>query len=154
MPRRRPTRTTLRGWTRGLPPMAACFGVMFLFAWLEAQRLDNEYRAQAVTEEILRVKSTIKKLREQRLHLNRMKRMEQEAPDLFLTEADPGQIVIIRGEVRRDTASATKSRIAERTLAPPTRSVVFRLGTPKGGNAVTVLQHEVARMEPDQVPPG
>ena len=154
MPTRRPTRITLRGWTRGLPPLAACFGLMFLFAWLEGQRLDNEYRAQAVTEEILHVKSTIGKLREQRHHLNRMENMEENAPGLSLVEADPGQIVIVKGEARRAAPGATDSRFAERRLAPPARSVVFRLGAPQGGEAVMVQQHEIARMESKKVPPG
>lgn len=154
MAKRRPTRMTLRGWTRGLPPLAACFGLMFLFAWLESQRLDNEYRAQEVTEEILHVKSTIGKLREQQHHLNRMENMEQNAPELSLMEADPGQIVIVRGEARRAAPGVTDSRFAERRLAPPARSVVFRLGAPKGGKAVTVEEHEIARMESEQMPPG
>lgn len=152
MPRRRPTRTTLRGWTRGLPLLAACFGLMFLFAWLEGQRLDNEYRAHALTEEILEVNSTIQKLRGRRHHLNRMDRMEQEAPDLFLIEANPGQIVIIRGGLRRETLAPTDSRLSERGVLPPTRSVVFRLSAQEAGTAVTPLHDGVARMESDQVP--
>ena len=154
MSRRRPTRTTLRGWTRGLPPLAACFGVMFLFAWLEGQRLDNEYRAQDLTEEILEVKAKIEKLREQGYHLNRLKRMEKEAPDLFLREADPGQIVIIRGELRVETPASTNSHYAERRPGPSRRSVVLRLGAADGGSVVMRLQLEVARMDLDQGPPG
>ncbi len=153
MPRRRPARTTLRGWMRGLPPLGVCFGLMFLFAWLETQRLGNEYRTQELIEEIKEVKAANEKLREKRYRLNRMERMEQEAPSLFLTEADPGQIVIIRGGGQRETPTPVNSQFAQRRLAPPTRSVVFRLEPPDDGNVATTLQHEVARMESDQGPP-
>lgn len=152
MPRRRRTRTTLRGWMRGLPPLGMCFGVMFLFTWLEVERLNNEYRAQELAGEIIGVKAGIAKLQEQSAHLERMERMAQEAPSLSLTEPDPHQIVIIRGGPRRETPTPANSQFAGRTLLPA-RSVVFHLGPPDDGNVATTVQHEIARMESDQGPP-
>ena len=153
MARRRPTRTTLRGWTRGLPPLAACFGLMFLFVWLEGQLVRNNTRANDLILQILKVKASIAKLEEQNHHLKRMERMEQEAPSLALTEVSPGQIVTIRGGPRRETAVPTNSEFAERGLALPTRSVVIHLGPSDGVNADTTLQHEVARLDSVQGPP-
>ena len=99
MPRRRPTRTTLRGWTRGLPPMAACFGLMFLFVWLEGQLVRNNTRANDLKIEIREVEASIAKLEEQNYRLKGMERMEQEGPE-YLIEAVPGQIISIQGEER------------------------------------------------------
>ena len=100
------------------------------------------------------VKAKIEKLREQGHHLNRMERMEQQAPDLFLMEADPGQIIFLKGDGRQETRTPSNSQFAERTLAPPTRSVVFRLGAPDRGRAATTWQQVVARMDLDRGPPG
>lgn len=149
MPRRRPTRVTLRGWWRSLPFLASGFGLMFLFAWLETERLNNEYRAQDLAEEIIEVNASIAKLQEQRYHLKRMERMEQEAPSLFLREANPGQIVIIQGE-EFDAPLPSRSQTAAREEKVATRSVVFRLVAADHGGVDMTLQHEVAKRQPQE----
>lgn len=122
---------------------------MFLFAWLETERLNNEYRAQDLAEEIIEVNASIAKLQEQRYHLKRMERMEQEAPSLFLREANPGQIVIIRGEAR-EPALPLRSQTAAREEKVTTRSVVFRLVAADHGGVDMTLQHEVAKRQPQE----
>lgn len=149
MSRRRPTRVTLRGWWHSLPFLASGFGLMFLFAWLETERLNNEYRAQELAEEIIKVNASIAKLQEQRYHLKRMERMEQEAPSLFLREANPGQIILIQGE-ERDAPLPSRSQTALREEAVSTRSVVFHLLSSDHGGIDMTLQHEIAKRQPQK----
>lgn len=164
MPRRRPTRTTLRGWTRGLLPLAACFGLMFLFVWLQGQLVRNSTRANDLKLEIKEVKASIGKLEERNNRLNSMKRMDQNlndmesmeenAPDLLLREAEPGQVIRIDGAQWLETRRPARSEFAERRSALPTRSVVLRLGTPEVVRVDPRLDREVARMDLEQGPPG
>ena len=144
--------------------MAACFGLMFLFVWLEGQLIRNNTRANALTVEIDDVKASIAKLEEQEDRLNSMERMEQNlnhmeemehyGPDLLLREAEPGQIVRIRGGDRRESRARTRSEIAGRRSALPTRSVVIPLGPPEGLNGDTTRDREVARLGLEQGAPG
>ena len=164
MARRRPTRTTLRGWTRGLTPLAACFGLMFLFVWFEGQLVRNNTRANDLKIEIEVVKASIAKLEEQENRLNSMEQMEQNlndmenmernAPDLLLREAEPGQIVTIKGAHRRAMRTPAHLEFDERRRALPTRSVLLRLGPPDVVSVDTRLDHEVARLDSVQGPPG
>lgn len=142
MPKRRPKGGGLRGWWRSIPFLLAGFGLMFLFTWLERQRLNNEYRAQELTEEISEVKARMRKLHEQRHHLNRMERMEHEAPLLDLVEADPGQIILIRAKNEGQILAPSPSREAERVRTALTRSATLFLGPLDSGENVTILQDE------------
>lgn len=146
MPKRRPTRATLRGWWHSLPFLASAFGLMFLFSWLETERLANEYRAQDLLVAIKEVKKSSAKLREQRHQLKSMEQLEQKAPSLALIVAEPGQVIIIRGEAR-EAAWPSRSRTAASDEAAPTRSVVFHLLPSIHGEADTTLQHEVAKRQ-------
>lgn len=149
MPKRRPKGAGLRGWWRSLPFLMAGFGLMFLFTWLETQRLNNEYRAQDLTQEISEVKARMQKLREQIHHLNsfaEMERMERKAPSLDLIEPNPGQIVPIRVKRRGQILSRVSSRGEELTGRAPTRSAVISLAPSNGDPNVTILQEEVERL--------
>ena len=125
MAKKRTRRVSLRGWWHALPFLVSAFAVFFGFAWLEAERLKNEYRASGITEEIWEVRASIRKLREQRHYLNRMERMERHAPSLELIEANPDQIILIEATaelVSTGDSLRADTHVAERRA---TRSVVF-----------------------------
>jgi len=127
----------------------AGFGLMFLFTWLETQRLNNEYRAQGLTEEISEVKGRIQKLREQSHHLNsfaEMERMEHEAPSLNLVEPNPGQIVLIRVKREDRMLVRTLTRVGDLDRRPPTRSTVISLDPLGGAVDASVSRDEVERL--------
>ena len=146
MSRRRPKGAGLRGWWRSIPFLMAGFGLMFVFTWLETQRLDNEYVAQELTEEISEVKARIRKLYEQRHHLNRLERMEHEAPSLDLIEPNPGQIILIRVKNEGRILAPSRSREADRVGTKATRSVVLSLGPLDSEGQVTILRDKVERV--------
>lgn len=126
MGKRRYRKASLRGWWRSLPFLLSAFGLLFTCAMLEARLLNNEYRSNALTTEIWEVRAEMKKLRDRRHYLNRMERMDSQAPALSLVPADPEQIVPIEIEAEDDRTA----RRVKRPARTPSRSVVMRLVAP------------------------
>lgn len=130
MGKKRPRKASLRGWWHALPFLLSAFAVFFLFTWLEAQRLKNEYRANALVSEIWEVRARIQKLQEQSHYLNRMERMDRQAPSLELIEANPDQIVLVRAGEERVHTPKTNVKDARARTARPTRTVIFDFDLP------------------------
>ena len=95
---RRRRRVPLRGWWRALPFVGLAGMTFFVFTWLHAQRLQNEYRAIELAAEIDRVKDRIGELRGERFRLGRMELITEKAKsrDISLVEPRPGQVKIVR----------------------------------------------------------
>lgn len=126
---RRRRRVPLRGWWRALPFVIMAGGTFFVFTWLHAQRLHNEYRAIEIAAEIDRVKDRIAGLRGERYRLGRMERISEAAPQHALVEPRPGQVKVVQAD-----ADELRRIAAAREPAPkparPTRSVVLILDAP------------------------
>lgn len=126
---RRRRRVSLRGWWRVLPFVILSSGTFFVFTWMHAQRLHNEYRAIELTAEIDRVKDRIAGLRGERYRLGRMERISEAAPQHALVEPRPGQVKVVQASVEDLRRMAAVKEPASKP-AKPTRSVVLILDAP------------------------
>lgn len=114
-------RASLRGWWKGLPLLVMPFSMIFGEAWLRTQILNNDYEVNALNQRIRALEGRLESLRDEQVHLVRMERITEKAPDLGLVEPDPGQIVVLvageRGKERtHDSAPREKLPV---TAAPP-----------------------------------
>jgi hypothetical protein len=116
---------------------------LFAFTWLESARLKNEYRAIELSREIDRIKDELARLNEERHDLGRLKRMNEAAPDLELSEPEPGQVVIVGVSAATDQAFVEDApSVPEK---PRTRSVRIALGD----DETSSTPQRVARHETD-----
>jgi len=152
---RRRRRVSLRGWWRVLPFVIMAGGTFFVFTWLHAQRLHNEYRAIEIADEIDRVKDRIAGLRGERYRLGRMERISEAAPDHALVEPKPGQVQLLEPGADDLRAFSVAARPTSKP-ARPTRSVVLILDSPTQDVAPTVPDTALARTKPvtDETPEG
>lgn len=133
---RRRRRVSLRGWWRALPFVITAGATFFVFTWLHAQRLHNEYRAIELSSEIDRVKDRIETLRGERFRLGRMERISEAAPQHALIEPKPGQVTVLQPTANDFKTFAVAAQ--PMTKEPrPTRSVVLILDAPTAPAAET-----------------
>lgn len=117
----RKKQASLSGWWKGIPLLVMPFSMIFGEAWLRTQILNNDYEVNALNQRVRGLEGRLETLRDEQVHLVRMERITEKAPDLGLVEPDPGQIVVLvageRGHERTlETAPREKLPV---TAAPP-----------------------------------
>lgn len=141
---RRRRRVSLRGWWRVLPFVVLTAATFFVFTWLHAQRLHNEYRAIELAAEIDRVKDRIAGLRGERYRLGRMERISEAAPQHALVEPKPGQVKVVQANAE-DLKRTTVAKESPPKPAKPTRSVVLILDAPESAPVPAVPDTALAQ---------
>jgi hypothetical protein len=85
----------VRNWFRWLPVLLVPFSVLFVETWLHTRILRDDYESYTLQIELRRLQESLKELRGQEASLNRLDRLDEQAPDLGLVEPEPDQIVIL-----------------------------------------------------------
>jgi hypothetical protein len=130
-----------------LPFVLMAGATMFVFTWLNTQRLRNEYRANRLVSEIERINDRIGDLRGAGYDLGSLERMEEAAPQHALVDPRPGQIQTLRvtpGELTALYRDSIETPAASRM----TRSVVIRLDGPGAAGGPAGQDKAVARGAP------
>ena len=120
---RRLRRASLYGWVKYIPALAAPCYVVFCEISLHTGIINNDYEVIEINRELRELESTLKDLGVEQARLENVERLETEAPDLGLVEADPNQLETIfvdtkHGEVVVEAPGLVPAQDTQ-TFAPP-----------------------------------
>ena len=146
----RTKRANLRGWWKGLPLLVMPFSMIFGEAWLRTQILNNDYEVNALNQRVRSLEARLETLRDEQVHLVRMERITEKAPDLGLVEPDPGQIIVLVAGTQgteRTLDSAPREKLPV-TSAPPLLAEHLELLPEEQTAALRMAEPDAVALEP------
>ena len=143
-------KATLDGWVKWVVALSIPFCALAFDTWLNTETLRHDYEAAQINNDLKRCSETIEALRVDETQLERLDRIECEAPNLGLVEPQPGQVEVIRYAENGTFTEGLEApyvvaRLEEETLPP---------AHPNGswGHASMMKQHEARLWDISSLP--